>query len=682
MRHILWPALILPILTLSITGADTPPGKVLLTGIKGLRSAIVGPGGKVYVAVAGEPGKEGTGSILVVEDGKTTPFATGLDEPTGMIAFAEKLFVTDRSRVWQIDKTGKAKVHTAEKVFPGTPPVLQSITVGEAGALYISALEGKDTGPTIYRLPGQMLPFGPPGKLAVIADAKKTPTLKSPRSIVLDGASFVLALDNTTGQLLRIKVSDGSAEEVAGGLGAASGVVWDWFGRLYVGDTKAGKVSVIGRPGEKPVPVASGFQSITTLALGPAGKSILVVDGEAGTLTALPTGVPGQPVDETPLPITSEIAFPNLKWTDWKSEDKKGAPIPLRPLVLTHAGDGSNRVFVATEHGVIHTFPNNQKADKTDVFLDIQERVSYDDKQNEEGFLGLTFHPKFKENGEFFVFYTVKTPKLTNVLSRFKVSKDNPNKADPASEEELLRITKPFWNHDGGTICFGPDGFLYVAIGDGGAANDPFNHGQNLVVIFGKVLRIDVDHKAGDRKYAIPQDNPFVNKEGARPEIWCYGLRNPWRMAFDRKTGKLWTSDVGQNLYEEIDILVAGGNYGWNLREGLHPFGDKGVGPRKDLIEPIWEYHHDVGKSLTGGLVYRGKRLPELEGLYLYADYVSSRIWGLRYDEGKGRVVGNHPIGDPNQPVMSFGEDEEGDAYFLVAAASGKGIYRFVPARR
>src|ERR1019366_2026036 len=195
----------------------------------------------------------------------------------------------------------------------------------------------------------------------------------------------------------------------------------------------------------------------------------------------------------------------------------------------------------------------------------------------------------------------------------------------------LFTIKRKFWNHDGGTLCFGPDGYLYIALGDGGSFNDPDANGQNLKTLLAKVLRIDVDHKDPGKNYAVPKDNPFVGKEGALPEIWAYGLRNIWRMAFDKKTGKLWASDVGQNLYEEIDIIVKGGNYGWSLREGLHPFSVKGVGPRKDLVEPIWEYRHDVGKSLTGGQVYRGKRLPELDGSYVYGDYVSTKIWGLRY---------------------------------------------------
>jgi glucose/arabinose dehydrogenase len=385
-------------------------------------------------------------------------------------------------------------------------------------------------------------------------------------------------------------------------------------------------------------------------------------------------------VDEKPLPIKTEVAFPDLQWTGWKGPDS-GKSLPLRPLVLTHAGDGSNRVFVATQRGVLHVFPNDQKAKQTKVFLDIEKKVFYNDNENEQGFLGLTFHPKYKSNGEFFVFYTDRKKKTENVVSRFRVSKDDPDRADPASEEELLRVPRPFWNHDGGTICFGPDGYLYVALGDGGAANDPFDNAQNLGTLLGKVLRLDVDRKEGGKPYAIPMDNPFVNRKGARPEIWCYGLRNVWRMAFDRPTRKLWAADVGQNLWEEIDILTVGGNYGWNRREGLHPFGAKGTGPNKDMIEPIWEYHHDIGKSMTGGLVYRGKRLKELQGAYVYGDYVTAKIWALRYDEAKKRVVSNQPIRDPNVPIMSFGEDEKGEIYFLTYSVTGKGIYRFVPAR-
>jgi glucose/arabinose dehydrogenase len=258
------------------------------------------------------------------------------------------------------------------------------------------------------------------------------------------------------------------------------------------------------------------------------------------------------------------------------------------------------------------------------------------------------------------------------------VRKDDPDRADPDSEEEILRVERPFWNHDGGTLCFGPDGYLYVVLGDGGAANDPFRNGQNLKTFLGKILRLDVGRKDPGKTYAVPKDNPFVGRADALPEIWAYGVRNPWRIAFDRETKDLWAADVGQNLYEEIDLITRGGNYGWNLREGLHPFGPEGVGPRKDLIDPIWEYHHDVGKSITGGPVYRGDRLPELRGHYLYADYVSGKIWALRYDPHKRRVVANRPIRDRSLPIMSFGEDDKGDAYLLTYSATGQGVYRFV----
>jgi glucose/arabinose dehydrogenase len=241
-----------------------------------------------------------------------------------------------------------------------------------------------------------------------------------------------------------------------------------------------------------------------------------------------------------------------------------------------------------------------------------------------------------------------------------------------------LRVSHPFWNHDGGTVIFGPDGYLYLALGDGGAANDPFDNGQKLNSLLGRILRLDVDRKDDGKPYAVPKDNPFVGRKDARPETWAYGLRNVWRMAFDRKTGRLWAADVGQNLYEEIDLIVKGGNYGWRRREGLHPFNPDGSGPRPDLIEPIWEYHHDVGKSITGGTVYRGPRLPELEGYYVYADYVSGKIWALRYDDEQKRVVANRPIRDRNLPIMSFGEDERGEVYLMTYSPTGRGIYWFV----
>jgi glucose/arabinose dehydrogenase len=252
-------------------------------------------------------------------------------------------------------------------------------------------------------------------------------------------------------------------------------------------------------------------------------KRLLVPDMGGGAVDAIAITAPGAPVNEEPLSLKTAVAFPDLKWTGWKGETDDGRVNTLRPIVLTHAGDGSNRIFVATQHGVIHAFPNDQKATQTTVLLDIHERVAYNDDTNEEGFLGLAFHPRFKENGYFYVFYTLKSERLTNIISRFQLRKDDPNQADPASELEILRFKKPYWNHDGGTLVFGPDGFLYVTHGDGGAGNDPHENGQNLRVLLGKVLRIDVDHTEGGKNYAIPKDNPFVDGSNAHPEIWAYG---------------------------------------------------------------------------------------------------------------------------------------------------------------
>ncbi|HEX5272580.1 MAG TPA: PQQ-dependent sugar dehydrogenase, partial [Gemmataceae bacterium] len=608
MTRAAWLPLVCSLLVATARGAGEAP-KPLVTGIKNLRAVTAVPSGKVYVATAGEGG----GAVLAIDGGKAVPFAQGPADPRGITSFGGNLFVADKDGVTLIDRAGKSRNIVAAKAFPAPPRSPSGITADEMGQLYLTdAGDGKEGG-AIYRASF--------GRVTLVSDAKRAPALKSPRGVVMDGLSFLLVLDGTSGELLRVKVADGTAVKLADGFGSGGALAWDRHGRLYVADTAAGKLWVIPRPGDKPVSLPSSFSSLIGVALDPAGKSLLVAGARDGTLTAVPAAVPGQPVDEMPLPVTSAVAFPDLKWAGWTGEER-GRPAPLRPIVLTHAGDGSNRVFVATEQGVIHVFPNDQKAKQTKVFLDLQSKVRYLDNQNEEGFLGLAFHPDYKKNGEFFVFYTQKKTGHHNVISRFRVSKDDADVADPNSEEEVLEIEHLDWNHDGGTLVFGPDGYLYVAVGDGGSANDPHKNGQNLNTLLGKMLRIDVNKADEGRKYAIPKDNPFVGRQDARPEIWCYGLRNPWRMAFDRKTGKLWTSDVGQNLYEEIDILTAGGNYGWSIREGLHPFSVNGTGPRKDLVEPIWEYHHDTGKSLTGGTVYRGKRLPELDGYYLYADYV------------------------------------------------------------
>ncbi|MDA7977975.1 MAG: PQQ-dependent sugar dehydrogenase [Pirellulales bacterium] len=392
-------------------------------------------------------------------------------------------------------------------------------------------------------------------------------------------------------------------------------------------------------------------------------------------------------IDTRPLPLGVEIAFPNVNWPGWESPEESGRSVDFRPILLTHAGDQSNRVFVPTQRGVIYVFANDQETTQAEVFLDLKSIVSYSPRMNEEGFLGMAFHPDYASNGEFFVYYTNKHRPHQNVIARYRVSQDNPNIADPNSEEILLVLDKPFWNHDGGTLGFGPDGFLYIAVGDGGAANDPHKHGQNLSTLLGTILRIDVDNKQEGLAYAIPADNPFVDVADARGEIWAYGLRNVWRFAFDAETGLLWAGDVGQDEWEEIDLIVKGGNYGWNVREGLHHFVPKrrrrpAQEPKKPegMIDPIWEYHHDIGKSITGGFVYRGKNIPELQGAYLYADYVSGQIWALWYDTDSQQVTANREIPLPESiPVMSFGEDEQGEAYFTTFSLEGQGIYRLTP---
>ena len=376
------------------------------------------------------------------------------------------------------------------------------------------------------------------------------------------------------------------------------------------------------------------------------------------------------------LPLRPVRVFESVRWSAWEPEDEEGRIRPQRPIVLTHAGDGSGRIFVATQRGVIHVIEKKTGPQKSKVFLDISDRVIYKDRENEEGFLGLAFHPNYRENGRFYVYYTTRHEPHTSVISSFRVSQDK-NRADASSEEQILKIKQPYWNHNGGTIAFGPDGYLYIGLGDGGAANDPHGNGQNLKTLLGSILRIDVDKKEGGRPYAIPKDNPFVGTPGARPEIFAYGIRNVWRIAFDRKTGRLWAADVGQNIWEEIDLIQKGGNYGWNYREGLHPFGTKTPPKGAQLIDPIWEYDHTVGKSITGGFVYRGKRLPELVGCYVYADYVTGRIWALRWDERTQRVTANLAIPGPAFPIISFGEDEDGEIYFLVVTPDGRGIYSF-----
>ena len=361
-----------------------------------------------------------------------------------------------------------------------------------------------------------------------------------------------------------------------------------------------------------------------------------------------------------PLPrLEVERAFPNLEFR--------------RLTNLVHPDDGRGLLFVTEQAGVVRTFPNRQDARAAGVFLDIRERVS--DANNEEGLLGLAFDPDYADNGRFYVYYSAGGPRRS-VVSRFTAGAGGPLRADPASELVIMEIAQPFGNHNGGQIAFGPDGYLYVALGDGGSAGDPLGSGQDPGTLLGSVLRIDVSESTPEEPYRVPGDNPFVGEPGARWEIWAYGLRNPWRLSFDG-SGRLWAADVGQNAWEEIDVIEAGANYGWSCMEGLHRFRwEAGCGSAA-LTPPVWEYPRSGGScSVTGGYVYGGSRIPALAGVYVYGDFCSGRIWGLRLDGDS--VVDHALLVESGLLITSFGRDVEGSLYVL---SRNEGIYRLVERR-
>ena len=351
-----------------------------------------------------------------------------------------------------------------------------------------------------------------------------------------------------------------------------------------------------------------------------------------------------------------EPAFPNLSLD--------------RMVYLTHAGDGTDRLFVLLQPGRIMLFPNEESIESAMVFLDIREQVS--DCGNEEGLLGLAFDPDYATSGHLYVYYTASAPRRS-VVSRFSVHPDDPNRADPASEQIILQVPQPFANHNGGMLAFGPDGFLYIGLGDGGSAGDPRGNGQNPDTLLGSILRIDPSSPDAGHSYSIPSDNPFISMNGFREEVWAYGLRNPWRFSFDQETGALWAGDVGQNSYEEVDIIRQGRNYGWNIMEGLHCF--LRTCDQTGLELPVIEYPLTGDNcTVTGGYVYRGSRLPSLYGAYVYGDFCSGRIWALRHD-GQG-VTEHMLLVDSPLEVSSFGEDASRELYIL--SFDGK-IYHLKP---
>ncbi|HVX14396.1 MAG TPA: PQQ-dependent sugar dehydrogenase [Pirellulales bacterium] len=632
---------------------------LLVDGLKNPESVCLGWKGQIYVTVIGEFDKNGDGEVVLVTGNSAKPFAKGLDDPKGIFFVKDALFVTDKQRVWRIDEKGQATVFAAADKFPTKPKFLNDICADDHGTLYVSDsgdLKGAD---------GAVFRISTDGKATLVTDSSKAKGLKTPNGLLCDGPDKLLMLDFGSGELQQVNLADGKMVRQSTGYTGGDGLVRDKNGKLYISQWTSGEVSVLGRESHAPTQIGQ-FKAAADHCLDEAHDRLLVPDMTAGTLSAISlAGIPAVGLDEKPLGVKIERAFPNLDFN--------------RPIVLTHPADGKNRVFVASQLGKVFVFPNKDDVSEASVYLDIESRVRYDEKENEEGFLGMAFHPKYKTNGEFFVYYTTTDTPHTSVISRFRVSKSDPNRADAKSEEEILRIPQPYWNHNGGTIVFGPDGYLYIGLGDGGYRDDPEGNGQNLGTLLGSILRIDVDKRDGDKAYSIPKDNPFVDQKGARGEIWAYGVRNIWRMAFDPQTKVLWAADVGQDIWEEIDLIVRGGNYGWNLREGNHKFGPNGSDARPDLIDPIYEYHHDVGKSITGGHVYRGKKVPELAGAYLYADYITGKVYALRYDAAKKQVTANHHIAGNVMPVFSFGEDEAGEAYFMTTQGF---LHRFVSGKK
>jgi glucose/arabinose dehydrogenase len=404
---------------------------------------------------------------------------------------------------------------------------------------------------------------------------------------------------------------------------------------------------------------AAGCSTIKTL-IKPQIPTENIVSGPAPTQTRPATQIEQPTATPTivyptatlaPLPSQTVAAPPNPSDYAWTAV-VTGLTHPT-DLIGTH--DGTGRLLILEQPGKIRVVENGKLL--PDPMLDITSKVG--SEGNEQGLLGIAVHPHFGENGFIYLNYTNKQG--NTVIVRYEAVQSG-DYVDPASEKILLQVKQPFPNHNGGSMVFGLDGYLYLGLGDGGSGGDPQGNGQNLKTYLGKILRIDVDH--GD-PYAIPADNPFADGKNGLPEIWAYGLRNPWRFSFDAATGDLYIGDVGQDTWEEIDFLPAGTkggtNFGWNYREGKHPF--KGTPPSGvTLVDPVAEYQHPVGCSVTGGFVYRGKDLPELEGVYLYSDFCNGRVWTLMREAS---VWTSQEFSRAVPNVSSFGRDDAGELYVL-----------------
>ena len=349
-----------------------------------------------------------------------------------------------------------------------------------------------------------------------------------------------------------------------------------------------------------------------------------------------------------------------------------------KPVEMTFPNDGTNRLFVVQQGGLIYIIPKSGSASTKEVFLDLRDSVVTN--QNEMGLLGLAFHPDYKTNGYFYVNYNrYLAGTYYTYVARYSVNANDPDVADKSSKKILMKFVQPYTNHNGGCLRFGPDGYLYITTGDGGSGNDPQNHAQNLGSFLGKILRIDVNTTSGSKQYGIPGDNPFVSNTSALPEIYAYGLRNPWKFSFDSENGTLWASDVGQNYLEEVNIIEKGKNYGWKEMEGFQCRGGGNNCNKAGLALPVYDYYNCAvdGKgncSVTGGYVYRGATIPELVGKYIFGDYSSGRVWAINYQANLDTTVTQ--IFDGTFTISGFALDQDKELYAL---GHGNGIiYKLV----
>jgi glucose/arabinose dehydrogenase len=414
----------------------------------------------------------------------------------------------------------------------------------------------------------------------------------------------------------------------------------------------------------RPIPSATPTVAVVLAAVlaSGCGASQTPIPSPAPSVTANPTTAilasptPASPTPAAPTPPAASLAPPAL-------ELQTLLKVSGGPLAIVNAGDGTGRLFVATRAGQIRIIHDGKLV--ATALLNIAGRIT---SGGERGLLGLAFHPGFPSSDQrLFVDYTDTNG--NTVVSSFRVDPSTPDRADPNSEQVILRVIQPASNHNGGALAFGQDGFLYISLGDGGNEGDPKGYGQATNTLLGKILRIDVDHPAPGKAYGIPAGNPLIGSTGARPEIWLTGLRNPWRLSFDRATGNLWIGDVGQDAWEEVDLAPAGKgglNLGWSRMEGNHCYRPSTDCNRSGLTLPVTEYDHRQGCSVTGGNVYRGTSIPALAGQYVFGDYCSGTIWTL--DAGQAAKAASGPLksrqaGSTGSGLAAFGEDEAGELY-------------------